>query len=153
MAYDGNMLDAASVALIAALQHFRRPEVTVDGEDVTVWNIRQREPVHLSLFHHPLCVTLSYFDGGEIVVLDPTAAEERVSEGEVVISLNRYGEVCQIAKYGGVAVDAVTMLGWTRLSFERVKQMDKYIQEKLTEDETRRNVGDLIAELSAANDR
>lgn len=33
---EGNMLDCASIACIAALQHFRKPEVTVEGTEVTV---------------------------------------------------------------------------------------------------------------------
>lgn len=153
LTYDGNLLDAACVALIAALQHFRRPDVTVEGDNVTVWNIREKEPVKLSLFHHPLCVSFSYFDGGNIVLVDATGAEERVREGEVVVSMNKFGEICQAAKYGGITVDAVTLLGWTRMAHEKVKYMDSVIQEKLLDDEKKRNVGDLIAELSAMNDR
>lgn len=33
---EGNMLDCASMAAITALRHFRRPDVTVVGEDVTI---------------------------------------------------------------------------------------------------------------------
>lgn len=33
---EGNMLDCASIAAITALRHFRRPDVTVIGEEVTV---------------------------------------------------------------------------------------------------------------------
>lgn len=33
---DGNLMDAASIAAIAALSHFRRPDVGVQGEEVTV---------------------------------------------------------------------------------------------------------------------
>ena len=153
LAYDGNILDAACVSLIAALQHFRRPDVTVDGDNVTVWNIREREPVKLTLFHHPLCVTFSYYDSGEIVLIDATAAEEKVREGEVSISMNRFGEICQISKYGGVSVESVTMLGWTKIALEKVKAIDKQIQDRLVKDERERDVGDLIAELSATNDR
>lgn len=32
----GNMLDCASIAAITALRHFRRPDVTVIGEDITI---------------------------------------------------------------------------------------------------------------------
>ena len=153
LAFDGNILDAACVALIAALQHFRRPDVTVDGDNVTVWNIRDKEPVKLSLFHHPLCVSFSYYDGGDILLVDASASEEKVREGEVLVSMNKFGEVCQVAKYGGVTIDAVKLLGWTRIALEKVNYMDSVIQVKLAEDEKTRNVGDLIAELSALNDR
>jgi len=153
LAHDGNILDASCIALIAALQHFRRPDVTVEGDKVTVWSIREREPVKLSLLHHPLCVSFSYFDSGSIVLIDATDAEEKVREGEMVISVNKFGEVCQIAKYGGVTIDAVTLLGWTRMAVDKVKDLTAFITKKLAEDEKKRDAGGLIAELSAENER
>lgn len=87
------------------------------------------------------------------MLVDATALEEKFREGEVVISMNRFGEVCQVAKYGGVSVDPVTILGWMRLAHEKVKIITGYIQKSLADDERARNVGDLIAELSAENAR
>ncbi len=34
--HDGNIIDAACIAAISALAHFRRPDVTVIGEEVTI---------------------------------------------------------------------------------------------------------------------
>lgn len=34
--YDGNMLDCANIALVAAIAHFRLPEVTITPEKVTI---------------------------------------------------------------------------------------------------------------------
>lgn len=34
--HDGNLMDAISIAAITALCHFRRPDVAVQGDDVTV---------------------------------------------------------------------------------------------------------------------
>lgn len=153
LAHDGNILDAACIALVAALQHFRRPDVTVEGEKVTVWTLREREPVKLSLLHHPLCVTFSYFESGTIVLTDANASEEKIREGELVVSVNKFGEVCQMAKYGGVTVDAMALLQWTRLAVEKVKILTNLIQKKLADDDRERDVGGLIAELSAENAR
>ncbi|QDS74714.1 hypothetical protein FKW77_000676 [Venturia effusa] len=151
--HDGNLIDASCVALVAALQHFRRPDVHVEGEKVTVFAYREREPVPLSMLHHPLCVTFSYFDGGNIRIMDATAAEEQVREGEVIITMNRNGEICQIAKYGGVPVDALALVNWTSTAFIKVKEMTKFIQLKLEEDAKKRDMGGLIAELRSENER
>lgn len=153
VAHDGNILDAACIALIAALQHFRRPDVTVEGENVTVWDIREREPIKLSMLHHPLCVTFSYYDGGDVVLIDATAAEEKVRQGEIVISCNKYGELCQMAKYGGISVNAVTIMNWSQMATDRVKTITSFIQQKLAEDEKKRDAGGLMAELRAENER
>lgn len=34
--HDGNLMDAASIAAITALSHFRRPDVSSVGEEITV---------------------------------------------------------------------------------------------------------------------
>ena len=151
--HDGNLIDASCVALVAALQHFRRPDVAVEGETVTVFSSREREPVPLSMLHHPLCMTVSYFDGGDIALLDATLAEEQVREGQVIITMNRHGELCQVVKYGGEPVDALAMLGWTKLALVKVQAFSKLIQDRLEEDAKKKDVGGLMAELRAENER
>jgi exosome complex component RRP45 len=151
--HDGNLVDATSIALIAALMHFRRPEVEVHGEDVTVFGLREREPVKLQMQHQPFCVTTSYYDGGEVMLHDANLLEEQCREGEIVISINRFGEVCQIAKYGGTPVDGLALLTCTNMALEKAKMLDKLVKTKLDEDEKQRNPGGLMAELSAENDR
>jgi exosome complex component RRP45 len=105
------------------------------------------------MLHHPICVTFSYYDSGETVLVDANLAEEQVRESEVVITMNKHGEVCQIAKYGGTSVGALTLLNCTNVALEKVKDITKFIQGKLEEDAKKRDVGGLIAELSAENAR
>lgn len=138
---------------MAALQHFRRPDVQVEGEKATVLSVREREPIPLSILHQPLCVTFSYYEEGEIFLVDANLAEEQVRDAEVIVTMNRHGEVCQIAKYGGVTVDPVALLNCTSVALQKVKELSKFIQQKLDEDAKRRDAGGLMAELSAENDR
>ncbi|KIW00609.1 uncharacterized protein PV09_07806 [Verruconis gallopava] len=151
--HDGNLIDASCIALVAALQHFRRPDIEVQGEKVTVFTPREREPVALSMLHHPLCVTFSYYDAGAIVLQDATLAEEQVREGEVVVTMNKNGELCQIAKHGGVPVDALRIVDWTNKALVKVQAMSKFIEQRLREDAVERDVGGLMAELAAENER
>jgi len=133
--------------------HFRRNDFEVQGEEVKVYSERERAPVPLSMQHQPFCVTFSYYDSGSIMIQDTSLLEEQCREGEIVISMNRFGEVCQIAKYGGTPVDGLNMLTCTNAALERVKDFDRLVKEKLKEDEERRDAGGLMAELSAENDR
>lgn len=151
--HDGNLVDASCLALVAALLHFRRPDVEVHGEDVTIFDLREREPVKLSMQHLPFCISFSYYDAGTIMLHDPTLLEEQCREGEIVVSMNRFGEVCQIAKYGGTPVDGLSMLTCTNAALEKVKALDKLVKDKLAQDEKRRDVGGMMAELSAENER
>ncbi|KAF2768120.1 hypothetical protein EJ03DRAFT_344090 [Teratosphaeria nubilosa] len=151
--HDGNLIGASCLALVAALMHFRRPDVEVRGEEVTVFSPREREPIKLAMQHQPFCITASFYDNGTIMLHDATLLEEQCREGEIIISMNRFGEVCQIAKYGGTPVDGLGMLTVVNQSLEKVKMMDRLVKDELARDEKRRNKGGLMAELSAENDR
>ncbi|KAI9851213.1 MAG: hypothetical protein M1838_004225 [Thelocarpon superellum] len=151
--YDGGLTDATCIAVMAALRHFRRPDVSVEGEEVTIHTLAERVPVPLSLLHHPVCVTFSFFLGGDVVLIDSTLQEEQLREGELVITLNQHGEVCQIAKLGGAPVDALLLLKCTNVALVKTKELSRIIMRRLDEDHKAKNVDGLMAELSAENAR
>jgi exosome complex component RRP45 len=151
--HDGGLIDASCIAVMAALQHFRRPDVVVEGEKARILSVREREPIPLSILHQPLCVTFSYFEDGQIFLVDANVAEEQVRQGEVIVTMNKHGEVCQIAKYGGATVEPLALLNCTTVALHKVKEMTKYIQQRLDEDAKKRDAGGLMAELSAENAR
>ncbi|EKD21239.1 uncharacterized protein L3040_000719 [Drepanopeziza brunnea f. sp. 'multigermtubi'] len=163
LSHDGNLVDAACLGVIAALQHFRKPDVETKGEEVIVYSTREREPVKLSLLHFPLCVTFSFYGEGilgkdgegekEKVLLDAGLLEEQLREGSVTVGMNRHGEVCQIAKLGGVPVHALTVLRCVEVAGLKVKEMSSFIARRLQEDAKRRDKGGMEKELRAENDR
>lgn len=154
LALDGGLVDAACVAVVAALQHFRRPDVSVEGEKVRVFSLAEREPVGLSLLHVPYCVTFSLIgEGGGVVLVDASALEAKVSGGEVVVTANKMGEICQVAKLGGVAADAVELLKCVEQAVWVVRGVHKVVEDALKRDAERRDVGGLMKELRAENDR
>ncbi|KAJ2890875.1 hypothetical protein MKZ38_001252 [Zalerion maritima] len=154
LSHDGNLVDAACVAVVAALRHFRKPDTSVEGEMVTVYTAAEREPTPLSWLHSPYCVTWSFYgEEGEMALLDASWKEEQVQVASFTVSLNRHGEVCQIAKLGGVAVDAVLLLKCTAGATVEVKRISEMVDQKLEEDAKRRDKGGLMAELRAENER
>ncbi|KAK3995976.1 hypothetical protein QBC44DRAFT_318879 [Cladorrhinum sp. PSN332] len=154
LSHDGNLIDAACFAVVAALRHFRKPDTSMEGGVLTVYTPAEREPVPLSWLHSPFCVTWSFFgEQADIAVLDATWMEEQVRVGSCTISLNRHGEICQIAKLGGTPVEAVALLQCSGVALTKVKEFSTYLDEKLAEDSKKRNKGGLLAELSAENDR
>ena len=152
LSHDGNLTDAACLGVVSALRHFRRGDSEVKGEDVKVFTMAEREGVPLSLLHFPLCVTFSFYEG-EVVLLDATLSEEQMREGSCTIGMNKHGEVCQIAKLGGVPVDAVILLSCSNLALTHVVKMSKVMEERLMEDAKKRDRGGMRAELSAENAR
>lgn len=118
-----------------------------------VFSANERDGVKLSMQHQPFCITFSHYDKGQIVLLDATLLEEQCREGEVFISLNRFGEICQIAKYGGLPVDGLSILNFTTAALEKAKTFDTLVGKSLELDEKKRDRGGLMAELSAENER
>ncbi|RVX73466.1 hypothetical protein B0A52_03108 [Exophiala mesophila] len=149
---DGGLIDASCIAIVAALRHFRRPDVSVDGENVTIYTMAERVPVPLSIMHNPVCVTFSFYHGGDVMLVDATRSEEQVREAEVVLTVNDF-ELCQIAKLGGSAVDAVVLLKCISMALSKGKEINAAVGQALIEDANKRDVGGLIAELRAENER
>lgn len=74
---DGNLIDAACIAVLTSLLHFRKQDLEVVNGQVVLYNEMQRDLVPLSVLHIPLCVTFSLFSG-----MDP---EWRVKGGDAVV--------------------------------------------------------------------
>merc|ERR1712018_732526 len=72
----GNVLDCANLAAVAALQHFRRPDISLIGNRVAIHSVEDRQPIPLSLHHTPICVTIGIFGGGKFRLVDPSMKEE-----------------------------------------------------------------------------
>ncbi|KIW80248.1 hypothetical protein Z517_06863 [Fonsecaea pedrosoi CBS 271.37] len=149
---DGGLVDCACIAIVAALRHFRRPDVSVDGETVTIYTMAERVPVPLSIMHHPVCTTFSFYHGGETVLLDATRSEEQVRDSSVTFTVNDF-ELCQVSKMGGSSIDALVLLKCINTALSKGKEINEIVAKKLAEDTTKRDVGGLIAELRAENER
>ena len=120
---DGNVSDAAVLAALAALKHFRRPHISFEGHGastaVKVHTFDERTPVPLSIHHVPYSVSFALFDlpalkkagqrasGGSdgdatagvvTLALDPTALEQSIMDGRLSFVLNAHREVVAVHK-------------------------------------------------------
>ena len=151
--HDGGLVDASCIAIIAALRHFRRPDVAVVGQDVVIFTTAEREPTPLAMLHYPLCVSVSFFHGGEVMLLDATLLEQQMNEGEIIITANRHGEVCQLAKLGGVPTDALKLMDCIETALRQIRVLDALIDTALELEVNRSDVSGLTMELAAENKR
>ncbi|RPB02174.1 hypothetical protein L873DRAFT_1834325 [Choiromyces venosus 120613-1] len=153
LSHDGALVDASCIAVVAALQHFRRPDVSVEGEKVTIHTMTERVPVPLSILHVPICVTFSFFLEGEVCLIDATLQEEQLREGEMTITLNKFGELCQISKAGGLAINALNLLQCAKVALVKVREIAAMVQKRLEEDAAVRVRRDNLLESKADNER
>ncbi|CAG8493562.1 795_t:CDS:2 [Dentiscutata erythropus] len=137
---DGNIIDAACIAAIAALSHFRRPDVTVIGEDVTIvffiisnskHPVDQRNPVPLSIHHTPICVTFAFFENGDLWVVDPSLKEEQIRRGDMIMAINNHKEICVLSKAGGIPLEMHTIIQCSKLAANKVDWVRERIQAAL----------------------
>lgn len=151
--YDGNLTDAACIAIMAGLQHFRRPDAVVRDGQVIVYGVEERVPVALNITHKPLSITFQAFNEGANIILDATRKEEQASEGELVIGINNGGDVCFMSKYGGTPVDALEIVNKSNLALVRVKEINALVDKVLQADLARRAKTGMAEESRAENDR
>ncbi|XP_023602947.1 exosome complex component RRP45 isoform X3 [Myotis lucifugus] len=143
--HDGNIIDAASIAAIVALCHFRRPDVSVQGDEVTLYTPEERDPVPLSIHHMPICVSFAFFQQGTFLLVDPSEREERVMDGLLVIAVNKHREICTIQSSGGIMllneqVSAV-VLRCSKIAGVKVAEITELIQKALENDQKVRKEG------------
>ncbi|XP_057261131.1 exosome complex component RRP45 [Pezoporus wallicus] len=139
--HDGNIIDAASIAGIVALCHFRRPDVSVQGEEVTVYTPEERDPVPLSIHHMPICVSFAFFQQGTYLLVDPSEREERVMDGLLVIAMNKHQEICTIDSSGGIVLVKNQVLRCSKITAVKVAEITELIQKALENDQKVRKEG------------
>ncbi|KAJ8281476.1 hypothetical protein GJAV_G00068120 [Gymnothorax javanicus] len=140
--HEGNLTDAASIAAIAALSHFRRPDVGIQGDDITVFSAEEREPVPLSIYHMPVCVSFAFFLQGSYLLVDPCEQEERVMDGLLVIAMNKHREICSIQSSGGVMLLKDQVLRCSKVASVKVSEITDLISRALENDRKARKDGE-----------
>ncbi|GAB1598430.1 exosome complex component RRP45-like isoform X1 [Argonauta hians] len=139
--HDGNLIDSASIAAITALAHFRRPDVEVNGDEVIVHPVEEREPIPLSLHHMPICVSFAFFQEGKYVLVDPNEKEEKVMDGKMVIGMNKYREICTLQMAGDMLLMHDQILRCSNIAVVKVSEITDLIQKALENDKQARATG------------
>jgi len=144
--HEGNVADCASIAGLAALAHFRRPDVSLDGNKVTIHPLSERDPIKLSIHHYPVCTTYAFFTEPEnpenkIIIKDPSSIEESVMDGKIVLGMNPYREICTLHLAGKMLINKGIVLKLTTSAAENSKVAVDVIKKALEKDETARKTG------------
>ncbi|CAR24889.1 exosome non-catalytic core subunit RRP45 [Lachancea thermotolerans CBS 6340] len=160
---DGGFIDASCIAVMVGLLHFKKPDVSVSGEQVTIHPVDEREPVPLGVLHVPICVSFSFFNpedaeenikgesNSEICIIDATLKEELLRDGTLTVTLNKNREVVQVSKAGGLPMDALTLMECCHKAYKITEAITDQINNVLKADATARN--QYAAILSSENAR
>lgn len=163
--HEGNVADCAGVAGLAALAHFKRPDVSLEGDIVKVYSTSERDPIPLALHHFPVCSTFAFFKPNKsqssttivsgtpsaesenetsttktkkcdrIVVCDPNHNEEAIMDGKLVLGINPYKEICTLHLAGKMIIDKAYVLKLTHSAAETAKEIVDMLKDVLKKDE------------------
>ena len=141
--HEGNVIDCSSIAALAALCHYRRPDVSVSGDKITVHTVQDKDPVKLSINHYPVCTTYGFFcrDNDKMVIKDPTGLEEAIMDGKIVLGMNPYKEICTLHLAGKMLIEKSVVLKLVNSAAENAKTNVEIIKRALERDESLRSTG------------
>lgn len=137
--HGGNLIDCVSLAAIAALMHFRRPEVSVGNgsaasdKSATVYSMDDHAAVPLSLHHIPISISFCFIqpksgDAEPIIFMDPTDREERITDGRMTFTFNSFRELCAVHKIGGAAISTSDVLRCANVAAARVQELTDFLK-------------------------
>jgi len=89
---DGNLIDAAALAAVAALKTANIPKL----EDDKI--IRDKVEKKLPVLHEPITVTIGKIAGK--FIFDPNKEEEEVLDAKLIVAVMEDGKVCAMQKSG-----------------------------------------------------
>ncbi|XP_035826075.1 exosome complex component RRP45 [Aplysia californica] len=140
--HEGNILDCSSIAAISALAHFKRPDVSVQGEEITIHPLEEKDPVGLSIHHMPLLVSFSFFLQGKYLLVDPSEKEEKVMDGKMVIGMNKHREICTLQVTGQNLLLKDQVLRCSSIAVTKVTKTTELIVQALENDKQARLRGE-----------
>lgn len=156
--HGGNLVDACVLSAVAALRHFRKPEVEITeaSKGPKVLHSDEREPTPLPLHHTPLTVTFAlYTDPTEAsttvsALIDPSYREELVMDGTTTFSFNKYGEMCSLDFPGGCELKPRQLITCARLGKRKCVELCEILESSLL-DADQKAIEERLERLKMAN--
>lgn len=163
--YDGGLVDASCIGVAAALKHFRRPDTSIDGDRVIIHTAEERPPVPLSVLYVPVCVTWSFFefvsteddsdgkgddneDKRVLALVDATASEQDIRQGEMTLTITKDRDLCQITKAGGPSLQPTAFTEYIDAAHLVAQQWTEQLHREIRHDFEVRNRGNVGLDLA-----
>jgi exosome complex component RRP42 len=93
--HDGNLIDASTIAALAALLNTKMFKYTVEEGEI----VKKPGYTPLPMANYPISVTFAKI--GNKLILDTGLDEEQVMDARLTMTMNKDGNICAIQKGGG----------------------------------------------------
>lgn len=92
--HDGNLIDTAAMAAIAALINSKVSKMEVKGDDVVAKGGQHQLPLN----NYPVAVTFAKID--KTILVDPSLEEEQSMNARLTVTIDKNNEICAMQKGG-----------------------------------------------------
>ena len=120
---DGNLLDAASLGALIALQDTRFPTVENDVVDY-----KHKTNKRLPLTKLPIAVTVLKI--GNYLLVDPTLEEQKILDARLTITTTEEGNICALQKGGDSPLTAEEIVKMIDIALEKAAELRKLVKKK-----------------------
>jgi exosome complex component RRP42 len=121
--HDGNLIDASSIASLAALLSARMNQYDVKNGEV----VFRPELKPLPIQNQPIAITLAKI--GKAIVVDPSLDEEQVMSARLTVASDRGGRICAMQKGGSGAFDVEEVKQGVKLALSKAPEIRSKVVE------------------------
>lgn len=119
--YDGNLFDAATLAVMAALMNTKLPIAKYENDEVI---IDEESTMDLPLKDKVSMCT--FVKIGDKMVLDPGLDEEAILDARLSIGITESGNICAMQKGGDEPLAKEDILGAVKTAYSKKDELMKY---------------------------
>ncbi len=120
--YDGNLIDASTMAALAALINTKMFKYTVEDGEI----VKKPGYTPLPMINYPISVT--FVKIGDRIILDAGLDEEEVMDARLTMTLDKDERICAIQKGGGSGYFTKDeILEATKIAVQKTKELRKIV--------------------------
>jgi exosome complex component RRP42 len=120
--HDGNLIDASTLAAVAALLNTKMPNYEIEDGEVKIKPGYTQLPVK----RHPIEVTTARI--GDKLVVDPGLEEEKVMDARITVSIDDDGNVCATQKGKSGYFTPEQVLEATKMARDKAEEIRKKLK-------------------------
>ncbi len=120
--HDGNLIDASTLASVAALLNTKMPNYEIKDDEVKI----KPGYTQLPIKKHPIEITLAKI--GNKLIVDPGLDEEQVMDARITLSIDDDGNICAIQKGGSGSFAPEQILEAAKIAKDKAKEIRKHLK-------------------------
>lgn len=125
--HDGNLVDASSIATLAALLTAKIPKAVISEEDEQIVVDKTTHVAQLPLLKKVVTVTVGKL--GKALIVDPDLEEESVLDTKIIFAISEDGRIAGIQKSGPSSITKDEVLRATDIAIKKGQELIKIVEQ------------------------